>query len=180
MPRQLTDLEDTIRKKGRELLFTEGYSAFSMRRIAGDCGIAVGTLYNYVRSKEDLLARIALEDWQKAAQRIREKISPDTDFTDGMVEIYREITEFRNMYTSMFSLYSAQGGSGGTVAAYHPQLHKEVCGFIEPLLPALAEDKKSAVLPVLGELILSCATHSEIGEEKLKAFLSMFCIGGKK
>ena len=56
MPKIIPDLKKNIINKGRTILFEEGYDALSMRRMASECGIAVGTIYNYMRNKDDLFS----------------------------------------------------------------------------------------------------------------------------
>ncbi|MCD4708879.1 MAG: TetR/AcrR family transcriptional regulator [Candidatus Sabulitectum sp.] len=46
----------------RHLFFTSGYKATSMGEIAGHSSVAVGTLYNYFKSKGEIMLAITNED----------------------------------------------------------------------------------------------------------------------
>lgn len=49
---------DAIRRAAIDLFFSHGYESASLREIAGVVGIQVGSLYNHIPSKEDLLYEI--------------------------------------------------------------------------------------------------------------------------
>ncbi|HVX55253.1 TetR/AcrR family transcriptional regulator [Nocardioides sp.] len=49
---------DAIRREAADLFSTHGYEATSLRQVAAKCGITVGSLYNHISSKEDLLLQI--------------------------------------------------------------------------------------------------------------------------
>ena len=46
---------EAIRKAGLKLIFEHGYEAMSLRQLASEVGIQVGSLYNHISTKEDLL-----------------------------------------------------------------------------------------------------------------------------
>src|SRR3954454_18414589 len=47
--------ERNIRQAGLRLIYKYGYEAASMRQLASEVGIQQGSLYNYFRTKQDLL-----------------------------------------------------------------------------------------------------------------------------
>ena len=47
----------------RSLVMTQGLSAINMRSVAKACGVAVGSLYNYFSSKDDLLQATVRSVW---------------------------------------------------------------------------------------------------------------------
>ena len=49
----------------RELLATKGAATLNMRAVAAQCGVALGSLYNYFPSKSDLLAATVASIWQE-------------------------------------------------------------------------------------------------------------------
>lgn len=46
---------DAIRKAGLKLIYEHGYEAMSLRALASEVGIQVGSLYNHISTKQDLL-----------------------------------------------------------------------------------------------------------------------------
>ncbi|MDQ4490098.1 TetR/AcrR family transcriptional regulator [Sinomonas sp. ASV486] len=49
---------DAIREEAAKLFFERGYNATSLRDVAAAVGLKVGSLYNHIESKEDLLLQI--------------------------------------------------------------------------------------------------------------------------
>ena len=46
---------EAIRKAGLRLIFEHGYEAMSLRQLAAEVGIQVGSLYNHIATKQELL-----------------------------------------------------------------------------------------------------------------------------
>jgi AcrR family transcriptional regulator len=46
---------EAIRKAGLRLIFEHGYEAMSLRQLASEVGIQVGSLYNHIATKQELL-----------------------------------------------------------------------------------------------------------------------------
>ncbi|RAU20610.1 TetR/AcrR family transcriptional regulator [Paramagnetospirillum kuznetsovii] len=46
---------EAIRKAGLKLIYEHGFEAMSLRQLASEVGIQVGSLYNHITTKEDLL-----------------------------------------------------------------------------------------------------------------------------
>jgi len=73
MPRPTNGIStpDAIRDAAIELFFEHGYEATSLREVAAKVGIRVGSLYNHISGKDELLASImiGIMDDLLAAQR---------------------------------------------------------------------------------------------------------------
>jgi AcrR family transcriptional regulator len=64
--------KEAIKKAGRALLYKHGYEGMNLRQLAGDVGILQGSLYNHIKSKQDLLfllMREHLEDLNQSLDR---------------------------------------------------------------------------------------------------------------
>lgn len=48
----------TVREKAAEFFFEKGYDATTLREVAAASGVKVGSLYNHISSKEDLLHQV--------------------------------------------------------------------------------------------------------------------------
>ena len=68
MPKLLDNIKEKAIEEARREMLSDGYRAMTIRRVAKELGIAVGTLYNYFSSKEYLAAGVMLEDWQAQIQ----------------------------------------------------------------------------------------------------------------
>ena len=61
--------KDEILRASRELIRQRGWSAVSIRSVAAACGVSVGSIYNYFRSKSDLIGATVESLWCEIFQR---------------------------------------------------------------------------------------------------------------
>jgi AcrR family transcriptional regulator len=91
--------KETIVEKASKLFFEKGFSASSMRDLAERVGVEAASLYNHIRSKEELLQEICF----KAAQHYTETIDAiekdDSPFIQKIEKILRfHIDQMINNY----------------------------------------------------------------------------------
>ena len=55
--------KEEILAASRELIRSRGWSAVSIRSVAGACGVSVGSIYNYFDSKADLVSAAVESVW---------------------------------------------------------------------------------------------------------------------
>lgn len=172
MPKQLDNLELKIVNAGRKLLFSEGYSAFSMRKVAKDCDIAVGTIYNYFSNKDELIASIAASDWYSVEKEIEERIDENAGFSENILVIYKAIKSFRKTYSASFMSYASQVNSKNAIESYHPFLRSSISKYIDKVLSDCDEEKRNSLVILSSELVITCATHDDIKEDDIKKFFN--------
>lgn len=83
--------EEAIRAAAVRIFREKGYHGTSMQDIAASVGILKGSLYHYIRSKEELLAQIfegALEDTLAELGRIASSERDARERTRAMVRVY--------------------------------------------------------------------------------------------
>lgn len=56
---------ESILLAAKEIAYSQGLSQVNIRRTAGACGIAVGTVYHYFSDKADLVVAILQDFWQQ-------------------------------------------------------------------------------------------------------------------
>lgn len=56
--------KEKILKESRDLVASEGLDALSIRKLAKKCDLAVGTIYNYFSSKDDLMISTIESVWE--------------------------------------------------------------------------------------------------------------------
>lgn len=105
-----TEKKEKMRRKilevAGQLFKDKGFAATSMREIADECQIAVGTLYNYFKSKGEMFIEIAgsqqltlatnfnegAESWEAVKRSIRKQILSDIGtITEVEKIVWREI-----------------------------------------------------------------------------------------
>ncbi len=102
MPKIIENVKTDILEAARRMLMETGYDAFNMRALAEECGISVGTLYNYYPSKIDIVLSIMEEAWEHAFAAIDAAISKLHDPVEQAMTVY---TILREGYTSSHSTW---------------------------------------------------------------------------
>ncbi len=70
MPKIIENIRERLLVEARRQVMQNGYGSMTIRSVAKECGVGVGTVYNYFSSKDMLVAGFMLEDWQQCLTRI--------------------------------------------------------------------------------------------------------------
>ena len=108
-----------IMRVSRKIVSEKGLPALNMRTLAKECGIALGTLYNYYSDKDELVVAAIESVWQD----ILEKRAPDSGvrFSQYVTQIYARILSGLTDYPDFFAAHSisvagsAKGKARGTM-----------------------------------------------------------------
>lgn len=170
MPKIIAELRNDLLEKAREVLFGQGYEALTMRGVAGACGVAVGTVYNYFPSKDMLVASVTLEDWQKALGRMA--ALPPADTAAGALEgVFRELMGFYDQYRGIWREYTAAGYTAPITGPYHQQLVGQLSSMVEAALAPFGPLRAPALPGFLAESLLSAAGGGWERFEELRPIL---------
>ena len=117
MPKIINKLEENILAAARRLVAEQGYAAVTMRAIAKECGIAVGTFYNYYPSKDAMLAACLLHDWQTALASAGERTAAAQSAEEAVGAVFDAVRAFQEPNRSIFSDEGARPSAAGAPAA---------------------------------------------------------------
>ncbi len=173
MPKLIEGLQDRILLAARKRLLEGDLSSFSLRRIAGDCGIAVGTIYNYYKDKESLLGAVMARDWLKALAKTEEEIRGAQTFNEGVRSILRSIRSFSSNYEWIWQSYTTGAGFGAHYRKRHDLLVSQVCHELELLYDKFGQAESENRVILLAELIIAAGRHPEIPEEEAASFMGI-------
>lgn len=129
---------EEIMRVSRKIVSEKGLPALNMRALAKECGIALGTLYNYYSDKDELVVAAIESVWQD----ILEKSAPDSGvrFSQYVTHIYARILSGLKYYPDFFAAHaisvagSAKGKARGMMERCFGKIRSE-------LHAALREDK---------------------------------------
>ncbi len=124
MPKILNNARERMLQEAEKLLRQGGYSAVTIRGIAGACGVGVGTVYNYFPSKEALLAEYLLQDWRGCIDAIEAVQGNSPEAVAGCV--YRELLAFSQRHADIFRDEAAQAAFAGRSGRYHSLLRGQL------------------------------------------------------
>ena len=167
MPKIIDEARTRILITARRKLFAEGYSGLTLRSVARECSIAVGTIYNYFKHKDTLVASIMMEDWVEVLAQMDRACAGAPTAADGLVDIQRAIKGFGSLYGAVWEQFSQTGGSSGAINSRHRMLRDQISQRILSMMERL--DMEDRILaPVLAETVLAAALQPDIGQEEIR------------
>ena len=100
-----------ILQVSRNMILESGISTFSMRTVAGKCGVALGSIYNYFPSKADLISATIESVWKEIFKPFDE-ISRLHNFIDCVVVLFDTIKNGNEKYPGFFTVHSLNFAAG--------------------------------------------------------------------
>lgn len=167
MPKIIEDVKKRILKTSKKRLLSDGYSRLAIRDIAADCDIAVGTVYNYFKSKDMLVGAVMVEDWRRAVERMSGDCRDVKSLNDGLRAIYDGIVDFSAIYKSVWREYSFTGSSLYSFSERHLLLRSQLVEIILPLLSRFRKDEDEFVPVFLAECLLTASSDRTLEYKKL-------------
>ena len=131
MPKIIDNLEENILSAARRLIAEHGYAAVTMRAVAKECGIAVGTFYNYYPSKDAMLAACLLHDWQAALAAAGEKTVAARSAEEAVEAVFDAVRAFEEQNNSIFSDEGARSSAAEALQKRHGLLRRQIAALLE-------------------------------------------------
>ena len=126
MPKIIENLEARLLSEAKRQVAETGYSAMTIRSVAKECGVGVGTVYNYFPSKDALLATYMLEDWKQCITAIQ-AVSTYSDHPAPLVRcICDQIQNYTKLHSAVFQDEAAAAGFAGSHSKYHAMLRSQL------------------------------------------------------
>ncbi len=134
-------LKEQIQEEAKRQIISNGYSKTTIRSVATACRIGVGTLYNYFRSKDELITSFMLDDWRMCVERMEEASSADTEaFLRG---VQKALSDFIDNYQNLFRDEDAIKAFASVFSKRHAQLRGKIADIISPVFDKTEfEDKR--------------------------------------
>lgn len=149
MPKIIENVREKLVDEARRQVAEQGYARTTIRSIAGACGLAAGTVYNYFPSKDVLFATFMLQDWGKCLEDMKSFATEDVraflGHVCGCLEDY-----IRN---HMGLLYDKDASV--PYAAAFPERHAQLRGQIAEVLAPVCEGREPFLAEFVAESLLS-------------------------
>jgi AcrR family transcriptional regulator len=108
MPKIIKDLKDQILASAIKIFNESDFKGVSLRKVASDCNIAVGTLYNYYPSKKEIMLDVFNKLWTNTFDYLEvfiEKNKDDKDlFIKYLDELHREMDKRKGLGRDLIAL----------------------------------------------------------------------------
>ena len=130
MPKIIEHLEERLVEEARRQAVTGGYTALTIRSVAKNCGVGVGTVYNYFPSKDALAAAFLLRDWKACIRAIHQAEQQAQSCDEVLLELWTQLRGFLERYQKIFGDAGAAAVFMKSVGTYHGLLRSQLA---EPL-----------------------------------------------
>lgn len=128
--------KEKILKESRDLVAEEGLDALSIRKLAKKCDLAVGTIYNYFSSKDDLMISTIESVWEDIF-RIEEHDQDADDFLKYLSDIFTHLSLGIEKYPNFFTIHSLSfksqsiGKAKDSMATYIEKLRENLIYILD-------------------------------------------------
>lgn len=126
MPKIIAGLREQLLHEAERQLTTNGYSAMTIRAVARECKVAVGTVYNYFPGKESFVASVLLERWTESIARIRRTAQAAQRAEEVLRCMYDELCAFIDRYRVLFQDEAAIAVFATAMGRYHDLLRNQL------------------------------------------------------
>lgn len=140
MPKIYDNLRQTIVATAKEIVVKDGYRKLNMRQVAKECGIAVGTIYNYFPTKDELLSELMYGYWMEFISAIQLQQKEEADLFLNLQKIYGILESFIDTFKDTW--LKANRSEGGMTKEHHRQKDQVVELFVDTIAAAITEYKK--------------------------------------
>ena len=168
MPKLIPDIKEKIFAVAKTYLFKKGYKGLTLREIASDIDVAVGTIYNYFPSKDMLVASIMAEDWLIFLKTIKEDCAVVLSLEQGIKVMYDAIKEYTKIYEPIWQEYKGMPSGFGQ---RHLILRGQLSDLLVELLGRFGHDQDYKLCPLLAETVLACAMQEDISYSPLSEII---------
>lgn len=155
--------------KGAKLCILEkGLHDFSVKEIANKAGVSTGIIYHYFKNKDDLLAHVLREVFQKTHQSVTEKVDSIQDFEEKLRTYLFEIAQIPINNEEFYPVFMNYLG----LASYRRDVHiitqrfiSNIQQYIQGIIALgieqgkVTEEKSKILAPIITSLTLGISAQ---------------------
>ncbi len=162
MPKILENVREELIKEAKKEVMESGYSLLTIRSVAAACHIAPGTVYNYFKSKDALVAAFMIEDWNEKVSKIKTECECAADPLSAIIYMYDGIKEFSSAYGALFNDAEAQKSYSSAFNLRHGMLIKQLTDILEVFCKKYAKEYTKALSEFIAEsMLLWCVDRKQ-------------------
>ena len=79
MPKIITNVREQLLTEAKRQIVENGYASTTIRSVASACNLGVGTVYNYFKSKDMLIASFMVDDWQECLAKMKQESTENAE-----------------------------------------------------------------------------------------------------
>ncbi|MCX7842794.1 MAG: TetR/AcrR family transcriptional regulator [Clostridia bacterium] len=171
MPKSLANIKEDILAVTRKLLSEYGYEKLNIRTIASRSGIATGTLYNYYKSKQEIVEEILRAEWNMMLRRIDQASKADISLLEKLGTIYNELVFLMNFVHNIWfegpSFSDVDDNQIAQIKCCKKVLLKSLTDKVKQLLGKVEREDSEFLADVICTLFISYAYRGDVEFKKL-------------
>jgi AcrR family transcriptional regulator len=154
MPKVLDNIRNNLITEAQKQIKNYGYAGMTVRSVAKACGIGIGTMYNYFKSKEELVHTVMYEDWLISVEKIR-VCSEQTDHPKDILKcIYDEMLNFMHRHDCLISDPNAAKVFAVSYIEGHVFLREQVSVYLKKSCEIYAKGSSPLLPMFLAETLI--------------------------
>ncbi|MCM0647072.1 TetR/AcrR family transcriptional regulator [Clostridium swellfunianum] len=112
MPKIIENPRSIILDTAKNILHSEGYDGLTMRNISKECGIGLGTVYNYFPDKKAIVYNLMEEFWDDYLIIVDKIDMQEKDIYVKFQLMYNELENFVNLFMEMLARINSERARG--------------------------------------------------------------------
>ena len=172
MPKIIPELKKRLIETGRKLLLTGEPKDFSLRSISSECGIAVGTVYNYFTGKDQLIVAVLIDDWNKVLDDMKKSAQKADSFSMGLSHVYDDFANFILKYSAVWKNFGKGPSSKEGVSSHHDVLMNELGEVLDTLIKSCNKEISKEEERIICELLLTAVLQKDIARDDFVEFVN--------
>ncbi len=171
MPKIIENVREQLLAVAKRQTMERGYSGTTIRSVASECGLAVGTVYNYFESKDMLIASFMIEDWRGAMEATQH--TEGAEAREVLLGIYSAIKAFAAEYHQLFTDPEAAKVFAAASPERHVLLREQLADAIMPVCECEDLEERRFVARFAAESLLTFTMSGESFERISSAILKV-------
>ena len=166
MPKNIENVREMLLEEAKKQIAENGYSKMTIRSVAGKCNLGVGTVYNYFKSKDMLIASFMADDWKECLETINSQTKKDSKSV--LFSIYKALTSFSERHNKLFCDKDAVKVFSTVFSERHKQLRNQLAKLITPICDKSSVEDKAYLSEFIAESLLCWTVAGKDFEEQYK------------
>ena len=126
MPKIIENLPQRLLEETRRQIEESGYGSLNIRAVAKNCGVGIGTVYNYYRSKDELVAAVLLNDWTACINTINDCSEAAEAAEPVLRAVHENLSLFIHRQRAIFHTRETAAAFSGSFGHYHALLRTQI------------------------------------------------------
>ncbi|MCF0238014.1 MAG: TetR/AcrR family transcriptional regulator [Sphaerochaetaceae bacterium] len=159
MPKIIPDARKIILSKTEELMKVITFSDLTMRDVAKEVKMALGTLYNYYPSKEAIVSHVIASNWVEILENMKKSCDNASSLEESLGIVFNSISAFSEKWENFWSTYVFSPKSSYNIRERREFFKNQILDFIRPVFEKNNVELEDDVYDFITESLISTASQ---------------------